>query len=64
MTLLACLFDPAKGNQRLPSSFLLSHASSNVELGLSCDVVAQLFIDFATACPDKAGAYATQYIPN
>jgi hypothetical protein len=54
VALLARLLDPSKGYQRLPAGFLLRHASSKVELGLSRDVVAQLFIDFLTVCPEKA----------
>jgi hypothetical protein len=56
MALLACLLDPAKGYKCLPARFLLSHAGSNVELGLSRDVVAQFFIDFLTVRPQKAGS--------
>lgn len=64
MALLACLLDPAKGYQCLPRGFLLSHVCSNVELGLSRDVVAQLFIDFLTVCTEKAGTYATPQVLN
>jgi hypothetical protein len=40
MTLLACLFDPAKRYQRLLTGFLPCHAGSNVEFGLTHNMVA------------------------